>query len=635
MTLMTSHANPPRHPDYASGHALQHNVADVEGRLALASIGSIDATTGELTHLLFDRRDRRRIHSPWRSLISNETFRHHPERSATERISVCYDWLRMVNDTVDRPEDLAQDPSLIASLHEWAATVDGGGGLCALASIHYNLFMGSLLDHRAGTQRDLSDFTSMRRTGTFLCTELEHGNDVSALETTAELDRQTGGFILNTPHRGAQKFMPNTSTTGGPKSGVVAARLMIDGEDQGVFLFLTPLTDEAGPLPGVTVRRLPLRAGAPVDHCLTSFDHVALPYEAMLQGEHGYLNADGSLTSSVGNRRKRFLQSIGRVTVGKLCMSGAAVGASRAALSIAVRYAHLRHISGPKADERIPVNTHRSHHGRLLDSLATAYAMTFLHRSVVSRWSRHTPENKGDMERLVAIAKGWITWQARSIAIESRERCGAQGLFPANGLSDFAQCIEGTVTAEGDNLVVWVKAASEMLFGHQVEQETHETPPDQRSLTDPQFLRGLLAHVEAIWQTRARKSLRQGPAGDPIARWNAASSSALEMVSVHARLEAADAFLEAAASAVGSRARALLERLCLLFLLQQLGAHTGDLLADGHITVEHVRALPHTVDKVVESLAPHMMTLVDAFDLPAEFLDAVPIANRGCPSLVD
>ncbi|MET7700475.1 acyl-CoA dehydrogenase [Streptomyces sp. NPDC005485] len=637
MTLLTSHAKPPNLaglPEYASGHPFQDSLSETES-LTLARMATVDVTTGELTHLLFDRGDRRRIHGPWRDLISSETFRHRPGLSPDERMALSYDWLRLVNDTVDRPEDLVQDPSRLASLHEWTAIVDGGGGLCTVASIHYNLFLGSLLDHEGGGRRDLSDFTSMRRTGTFLCTELEHGNDAAALQTTAELDPRTGGFILHTPHIGAQKFMPNTSTTGGPKTAVVAARLMIDGKDQGVFLFLTPLSDEAGLLPGVTVRRLPLRTGAPVDHCLTAFDHVVLPREALLEADHGHLSIDGTLTSSRGNRRKRFLQSINRVTAGKLCMSGAAVGASRAALAIAVRHAHLRHISGPKNGERILVNAHRSHHGRLLDSLSTAYAMTFLHRSVVSRWTRHTPEDRTDVERLVAIAKGWITWQARSITVECRERCGAQGLFPVNGLADYPQYVEGTITAEGDNLVIWVKAAAEMLFGHQTDEEMHETPPDQRVLTDPHFLRGLLSHVEAIWQTRARKSLRQGPAGDPIARWNAASSSALEMVSVHARLQAADAFLEAAANAVGPQARALLDRLCLLFLLKQLGPHTGDLLADGHITVEHVRALPHTVDKVVESLAPHMMTLVDAFDLPAEFLDAVPIANRGCPSLVD
>ncbi|MEE1803433.1 acyl-CoA dehydrogenase [Streptomyces sp. NPDC101062] len=583
----------------------------------------------ELTYLLFDGEDRAQVHGAWRELIARDDFRHRSTLSTAERVQLSYSRLALVNDAAGEARELALDPRRLAALHEWTGVVDSGLG--TLAGIHYNLFLGSLLEQDGGADpRDLSDFTSMRRTGTFLCTEVDHGNDASALRTTAEFEPATGEFILHTPTPGAQKFMPNTSLTGGPKSAVVAARLLVNGEDQGIFLFLTPLSDHRGHLPGVHVRRLPDRTGTPVDHCLTSFDRVRLPREALLEGEHGRLDRDGNLRSTLGSARKRFLHSIGRVTSGKLCMSGGSVGVSRAALVIAVRHAHSRHISGPKLGERVPLVAHRSHHGRLLDAIATAYAMTFLHREVVNRWVTHTPENRADTERLVAIAKGWITWQARAIAIESRERCGAQGFFPVNGLSDLPLNIEGSITAEGDNLVIWVKAASEMVFNHQAERrQDSATPLAERSLNDLAFLRDLLARVEAAAQTRAREALRRGPSGDPLGRWNEASTPALEMVSAHACLQAADAFVAAAARAADPMARNLLEDVCLLFLVRQLAPHTGTLLAEGELTADHVRAFHETGDALVAGLAPHMMTLVDAFDLPAEFLSAVPIARGG------
>ncbi|WP_433544663.1 hypothetical protein ACQPZG_05395 [Streptomyces sp. CA-294286] len=129
----------------------------------------------------------------------------------------------------------------------------------------------------------------------------------------------------------------------------MAARLLIDGHDQGILLFLTPLSDANGHLPGIDVHRLPSRTGSPVDHCLTGFDQVRLPREALLEAAHGRLDTNGTLTSSKGKLRTRFLHSISRVTTGKVCMSAAAVGVSRAALSIAVRHTHQRHISGPRA----------------------------------------------------------------------------------------------------------------------------------------------------------------------------------------------------------------------------------------------------------------------------------------------
>lgn len=596
---------------------------------AVAS-GEASADVEALSRLLFDGDGRERVHGEWRRLIAEPAFAHRPDLTFPERAALSYERLRLVNDTVAGPaaEALAYDARRLAALHEWTGFVDGG--VCTLASIHYNLFLGSLLDHD-GYRRDLTDYTSMERTGTFLCTELAHGNDVAALETVAVLDRETGGFVLHTPNPGARKFMPNTSLTGGPKTAVVAARLLVDDQDQGVFLFLTPLSDAEGHLPGIEVRALPERTGTPVDHCLTSFEHVRLPREAMLEAAHGRLDKDGRLVSNLGNRRKRFLRSVGRVTMGKLCMSGGTLGMARAALAIAVRYAHHRQVAAPKAGERIPLSAHRTHHGRLLRSLATSYAMTFLHREVLDRWCGHDPTDprqREEVERLIAVAKGWITWQARDITVEARERCGAQGLFPANGISDLPLNVEGGITAEGDNLVIWAKAASELVFAHEAGPGRVPTGSDDLTdLTDLGFLRDLHAHVERIWQTRARAALRGGPTGDPIGRWNETSGAALEMVAAHARTAAADAFLAAVGRATTPGSRLLLEQLARLFLLHELRPHTGDLLAAGHLTPAQVEALHPTTDRTVAALAPHLMPLVDAFDLPAEFLATAPIAN--------
>ncbi|WP_329223432.1 acyl-CoA oxidase [Streptomyces sp. NBC_01485] len=587
------------------------------------SVRADAVTARELTRLLFDQDgERERVHAPWRRLIGRGTFRHQPDLSPEQRAAQAYARLRLVNGALDDPESLATDPALLTGLHEWAAIVDGGGGLTTVASIHYNLFLGSLLDHDDNAPRDLTEFTSLRRIGTFLCTEVDHGNDAPALETTAHLDPETGGFVLHTPHPGAAKFMPNTSTLGGPKSAVVAARLLIDGRDQGVFLFLTPLTDHDGPLPHISVTPLPLRPNAPVDHCLTSFDRLPLPRRALLQGEHGRLNPDNTLTSVLGNRRKRFLTSIARVTAGKLCMSAAAIGASRAALAIAVRYGDQRHVSGSRPGQRVPVNTHRTHHSRLLEAVATTYAMTVLHRSLTTEWSRHTADDRDDVERLIALTKAWITWQARSITLEARERCGAQGLLPANLLAGFPEYVEGTITAEGDNLLISTKAAAELLHHPPAAPLADPGPPD---LTSPRHLRDLLAHTEHAFHTQARDALRNGPSRDPQARWNTASTPALQRARAHTIVRAADALLATLARTSHQPTHRLLTELTTLYLLTQLTPHTGTLLADNHITPDDVRQFPAAIDALTHSLHPHLTTLTDAFDLPPEYLDSLPL----------
>ncbi|MFD5081939.1 acyl-CoA dehydrogenase [Kitasatospora sp. NPDC058406] len=591
-------------------------------RSADAEPGTPDPAVTELRHLLFGA-DRAQVHGPWQELATDPSMHRQHETDLSDQLDASYRRLRRLNRITD-PFELSRDPYRLTALHEWTGPLDGA--LTVLAGIHYNLFLGSLLDHDPHPKRPLTEYAAMDRIGTFLCTELAHGNDATALETTAAYDPADRTFTLHTPHVGARKFMPNTSLAGGPKSAVVAARLLVEGRDHGVFLFLVPLTDHRGTLPGITVRPLPLRPGSPVDHCLTSFDQVRLPYEALLTGEQGRLADDGTFTSAVGSKRKRFLTGIGRVTLGKLCMSASGIGAARAALATAVRYAHHRRVTGARPDRRVPVWAHRTHHGPLVEGLATAYAMTALHRVATARWAerdRTDPEAVTVAERQVAVAKGWITWQARALLIECRERCGAQGLLPVNGIVSAAIDVEGTITAEGDNLALWAKTGAELLLDR-------DPPPagaTEGSLSDPAVRQRLLQTAEHLLLVRARARLREAPAGDGLRRWNAAAPAALDAVTARAEHQAGAALLAWAVRATDPQARAALLDLHLVFTLRRLQARSGTLHGERHLTAARLDELPDLIEQAIARLADQSLTLVDAFDLPERFFALRPIAN--------
>lgn len=570
-----------------------------------------------------------------------------------ERTALSYKRLRMVNDVLDDPEGLPLDVERLTALHEWAGPADPTMGI--IASIHYNLFLGSVVDHdHAG--RDLGEYARMSRTGTFLCTEVGHGNSAIQLETTATRDPETGGFILHTPTPAAGKFMPNTSETGGAKTGLVAARLIVDDTDHGVFLFLTPLSDDEGrPLPGVGIRRLGETSTSSVDHCLTTFTQVSLPFSAFLQSDHGRLTTDGQFSSSVDSRRVRFLRSIARVVVGKLCMSACSLGVSRQALAIAVRYGHTRQTSGMKRGEQLPLAAYRTHHATLLHAVATTYAATFLHRGLVRRWSEASSTHDEDLERLIAISKAWTTEQARAVMLESRERCGARGLFLGGGIASQLAAIEGAITAEGDNRVILAKAAGQMLVGGFTPSPASVIPPSARELDDPVFLQDLLEDIERIWHLRARTRLRAAGRSQPqdaasealaggatplpspgpshvrpstLERWNGAAASALTLVNAHVHRLAAEALLERARTESQIHARNLLHLLHRLFALRSVGEHSGDLLAESRLTVHQVKSIPDEVDAIVSSLAPHAPTLTRAFQVPAATSPVVAVAHH-------
>lgn len=565
-----------------------------------------------LTDLLFDGRYGD-LHEKWVKVFSTSQFRYCDGLTLPERAATAYCQVRAINSEIDSVSELATRPGQLMALHEWASVIDGT--LTSVLNIHYNLFLGSVVDLDCEGVIDLGPFARLERCGTILITELGYGSNAANLETTATYQSDTGTFDLHTPNARALKFMPNTGATGGPKTGLVAARLVVDRQDHGVYLFVVPLSDESGLLPGVHVDPLPDKPGFALDNAVTSFAHVTLPRTALLGGQHGRLSADGRFHSDLGNRRQRFLHSIKRVTTGKLCLSAAGIGQMRAVLAIAVRYAHQRRTFAPTGTATVPVFDYRCNQTRLLGALATAYAATFLLREI-------TRAELGEAT-VIAVAKGWITWQTRDIVLECRERCGAQGLLSVNRIADMIMATEGAITAEGDNLVVWSKAGADMLMGRGYCPPA-KPEPTTGSLTDCEFLLSLLVQHELYCCQYARTRLRQ-PGSGAMGRWNGVVNPALDLVSAFAGRRAAQALLAACRRAHGAD-RNLLEYLLQLFVLRTLAPHTGILLAEGHLDADQVRAVPSLIDQVAESLAPHALGLVEAFAIPEEVLQA-PIAT--------
>ncbi|CAM5287818.1 Acyl-CoA dehydrogenase OS=Streptomyces microflavus OX=1919 GN=Smic_01800 PE=3 SV=1 [Streptomyces microflavus] len=152
--------------------------------------------------------------------------------------------------------------------------------------------------------------------------------------------------------------------------------------------------------------------------------------------------------------------------------------------------------------------------------MATVFAMSLLHRRALDRWESAPAPDRDEAERLVAVAKGWITWRAREVIVDAGSGAGRRGCWRTTGMTELFTGIEGAITAEGDNLAVHAKAAAEMLFSVTVRDEDEEEGPGE--LDDPRFLGRLLAAVEDIWFDRARDRISAAPAGDPLGRWNAA-----------------------------------------------------------------------------------------------------------------
>ncbi|KAF4426628.1 Acyl-coenzyme A oxidase-like protein, partial [Fusarium austroafricanum] len=202
---------------------------------------------------------------------------------------------------------------------------------------HFDRTLSHFAKERPDLQDLLTKLLSFEICGQFMLTEIGHGLDARNLETTATLQAD-GSFELHTPTTAASKVMPPTTPyCGMPRVAIVFARLMVHGKSQGVKPFVVFLSDADAMRPGVSSRMLPTRPGTkPLDHSITTFNHVQLPSNALL----------GSPAKPT-NERAEFLRHIRRVAVGTLSLSIMGISAIRIGTRIATLYSERRTITAP------------------------------------------------------------------------------------------------------------------------------------------------------------------------------------------------------------------------------------------------------------------------------------------------
>lgn len=187
--------------------------------------------------------------------------------------------------------------------------------------------------------------------GAYGQTELSHGSNVRALQTTATFDEETQEFVIHSPTLGSTKWWPGCF-------GVMAshavmcvavprlccrpprpharllrarrsyARLILKGRDVGVHEFMVQLRDADGtPMPGVEVFEIGPKMGYNlVDNGGARFDHVRVPRFNMLAG-HAEVTPDGRLVAKGKKAKKK--KPAGKPAIGG---AGGAGGAGKAAV---------------------------------------------------------------------------------------------------------------------------------------------------------------------------------------------------------------------------------------------------------------------------------------------------------------
>jgi acyl-CoA oxidase len=340
------------------------------------------------------------------------------------------------------------------------------------SGVQWGLF-GAAVMH-LGTEYHHGEFLpgimSLATPGVFAMTETGHGSDVASIGTTATYDAETQEFVIHTPFRAAWKdYLGNAALHG--RAAVVFAQLITLGVNHGVHAFFVPIRDESGAfLPGIGGEDDGLKGGLNgIDNGRLHFSGVRVPRVNLLN-RYGNVAANGEYSSPIDSPGRRFFTMIGTLVQGRVSLDGAAVVASKLALTIAITYgSERRQFTGSNTDEEEVILDYQRHQRRLLPRLATTYAMSFAHEKLLAKFdgvfsgAHDTDADRQDLETLAAALKPLSTWNALDIIQESREACGGAGFLAENRLTSLRADLDVYVTFEGDNNVLLQLVAKRLL----------------------------------------------------------------------------------------------------------------------------------------------------------------------------
>ncbi|EJD36707.1 acyl-CoA oxidase [Auricularia subglabra TFB-10046 SS5] len=310
--------------------------------------------------------------------------------------------------------------------------------------------------------------------GCYAQTELGHGTDVAALETTATFDPKTDEFVLHSPTLTSTKWwiggLGRTAT-----HAVVQAQLHLQGKALGPHLFFVQLRslEDHSTLPGRTIGDIgPKALGAhqAVDHGFLRFDSVRIPRFNMLS-KFAKVTREGQYVQPPHAKLV-----YGGMLYIRAQMNHHAVWLLGKAITISIRYCTIRRQGKVGADGLAPqVISYPSTYYRLLPILANAYVFNAIAHHLHAEYEAMSALlARGDASLLpevhiaLAAMKVLVSTDALAGLDIARRAMGGHGFSEFAGGGRLLADHTPAVTYEGDNYVLDKQVVRAAVKGHQM-----------------------------------------------------------------------------------------------------------------------------------------------------------------------
>ncbi|MDH3205650.1 MAG: acyl-CoA dehydrogenase family protein [Gemmatimonadota bacterium] len=510
--------------------------------------------------------------------------------------------------------------------------------------VQFGLFGGSVL--QLGTQRHheelLGAIATLELPGCYAMTELGHGSNVRALETTATYDPDSDELVVHTPHEGAAKqWIGNAALHG--RLATVFARVIVADEDHGVHAVLVPLRDEQMNVrPGIRIEDCGEKEGLNgVDNGRISFDQVRVPRLSLLD-RFASIDEHGRYHSPIPSSGRRFFGMLRTLVLGRVSIASASVSATKVGLTVAIRYAAERRQFGPDNAPEQSILDYILIQRALMPRLATTFALHFAVRDLQA-WASD-PERANDAELEVAAAglKAYASEHCVAALQACREACGGQGYLAEARFASLKADTDVFTTFEGANFVLYQLVAKGLLsrfrdemgdlnlrralryLADRAETALTELNPvtrrrtDEEHLLDPEFQMAALRYREERLlrsaATRIRARLEAGM--DSFRAVTECQDHLVALAKAHVERTLAERMDDAVTRAPTPGLSEALRSLGGLYALSRIEADRGWFLESGYFEGNKARAIRAQVNALCGEVREYAEILVDGFGIP-------------------